>query len=137
MGQLLLFNIQNPEKQTAIRLTCMKLGLRWREIPPEQQGKSIETLLAGTEGEETDSDLQAADTFTDEMLLMDGLIQSDFHSLLDNLRLNGQSVRLKAVVTDHNRKWSALRLHRELRAEEEAMNRWKQQNAARKHHKRK
>ena len=134
MGELLLFNIQDPEKQTAIRLMSMRLGLHWRKIPPEQQGQSIEALLAGTESAAADADLQP---FTDEMLLMDGLSQSDFHSLLDTLRANGQSVRLKAVVTDHNRKWSAHRLHREICAEEEAMKRWKQQNAAKKHSKRK
>ena len=39
------------------------------------------------------------------------------HALLDELRREGKSVKLKAVVTDHNRKWTALRLRQELLAE--------------------
>ena len=30
MGELLLFNIQDPEKKIAIRLTALRLGLRRR-----------------------------------------------------------------------------------------------------------
>ena len=66
---------------------------------------------------------------------MHALSQAEFHELLDILRREGQSVRLKAVVTEHNRKWTALRLHRELCAEEQAMQRWKQQNQNKKHRK--
>ena len=44
-----------------------------------------------------------------------------FHGLLDKLRSTGQTVRLKAVVTEHNSSWSAVRLHRELLAEAAAM----------------
>ena len=47
MAELLLFNIQDPEKKTAIRLTALRLGLLCREIPPERQGETLEALLAG------------------------------------------------------------------------------------------
>ena len=70
-----------------------------------------------------------------ELLLMHTLSQAEFHELLDTLRREGQSVRLKAVVTEHNRKWTAQRLHRELCAEEQAMQRWKQQNRNKTHKK--
>ena len=132
MAELLLFNIQDPEKKTAIRLTAMRLGLLYREIPPERQGETLEALLAG---EAADNALAERDAFTDELLLMHALSQAEFHELLDTLRREGQSVRLKAVVTDHNKKWTALRLHRELCAEEEAMQRWKQQTKNKKHKK--
>ena len=63
------------------------------------------------------------------------LPQAEFHELLDTLRREGQSIRLKAVVTEHNKKWTAGRLHHELCAEEEAMQRWKQQTKNKKHKK--
>ena len=132
MAELLLFNIQDPEKKTAIRLTALRLGLLCREIPPERQGETLEALLAG---EAADTAPAERDAFTDELLLMHALSQTEFHELLDTLRREGQSVRLKAVVTEHNRKWTAQRLYRELCAEEQAMQRWKQQNRNKTHKK--
>ena len=130
MAELLLFNIQDPEKLTAIRLLSLRLGLKWRSVPPELQNLSIDELLNGADVGEIGS---TADPFTDEVLLMHALPQEAFHTLLDTLRREGQSIRLKAVVTDHNRSWTAARLHRELCAEEEAMKKWKQHGAAKKH----
>ena len=132
MAELLLFNIQDPEKKTAIRLTALRLGLLCREIPPERQGETLEALIAG---EVADAAPAERDAFTDELLLMHALSQAEFHELLDTLRREGQSVRLKAVVTEHNKKWTAGRLHHELCAEEEAMQRWKQQTKNKKHKK--
>lgn len=132
MGELLLFNIQDPEKKTAIRLTALRLGLRCREILPERQGETLEALLTGAAANPAQ---QEGEAFTDELLLMHALSQVEFHELLDTLRREGQSVRLKAVVTDHNRTWTARRLHRELCAEEQAMQRWKQQNRNKTHKK--
>ena len=122
MAELLLFNIQDPEKQTAIRLTALRLGLACREIPPDRQRLTIGELLENREC----SAPEAGEPFREEMLLMHALSQEDFHALLDTLRQNGQSVRLKAVVTDRNRGWTAERLRRELLAEEQAIQRWKQ-----------
>ena len=134
MAELLLFNIADPEKRTALRLMSLRLGLQCQEIPIEQQGRTIEELLNGTADESVKS---AEQPFTDELMLMHSLTQEDFHTLLDTLRREGQSIRLKAVVTDHNRKWTAQRLHRELCAEEEAMKKWKQQARGGPKHKKK
>ena len=135
MPELLLFNIGAPEKRTAIRLTALRLGLPCREIPPAMQGLTIEELLSGTpldcpagstalpasEGGTPSSSLKPQ--FEEELLLMHDLPQDDFHELLNTLRREGQSVRLKAVVTEHNRKWTAAQLFRALQSEDEAMRR--------------
>ena len=132
MGELLLFNIRDPEKKTAIRLTALRLGLSCREIPTERQGETLEALLSG---DAADLPQPEREGFADELMLMHALAQEEFHELLDTLRREGQSIRLKAVVTEHNRKWTAHRLHRELCAEEQAMQRWKQQNRNKTHKK--
>lgn len=134
MGELLLFNIQDPEKKTAIRLTALRLGLRCREILPERQGETLEALLSGAAANPAQQEGER-EPFADELMLMHALTQAEFHELLDTLRREGQSIRLKAVVTEHNRKWTAQRLHRELCAEEEAMKRWKQQTQNKRHKK--
>ena len=132
MGELLLFNIRDPEKKTAIRLTALRLGLSCREIPTERQGETLEALRSG---DAADLSQPEREGFADELMLMHALAQEEFHELLDTLRREGQSIRLKAVVTEHNRKWTAQRLHRELCAEEQAMQRWKQQNRNKTHKK--
>ena len=122
MAELLLFNVKDPEKQTAVRLTAMRLGLGCREIPPDRQGLTIGELLENR----VCSAPEAGEPFQEEMLLMHALSQEDFHTLLDTLRQNGQSIRLKAVVTDYNRGWTAAQLRRELLTEEQTIQRWKQ-----------
>lgn len=117
MASILLFNIHDGEKKTAIRLTAMRFGVACIEVSPEQQGLTLETLLTGK-----DADTPVCRTpFTDEMMVMHALSSEAFHTLLDTLRREGKSVRLKAVVTDHNRSWTAQHLHRELCAEAAAM----------------
>ena len=118
MAQVLLFNIA-PDKRRKLRFLLLKLGLGCREIPPEEQGKTI-GLLAGYPDGGRDADADAA-PFSGEMLVMDGLDSAQFHGLLDALRRERAAVALKAVVTEQNRLWSAARLFRELSAEHEAM----------------
>ncbi len=115
MGKVLLFNISDEKKRTAIRLTGLRFGYEVQEVPPERQGCTLEQLLQGDAGKD------GLPVFGDEMMLMAGLSSPAFHALLDTLRENGMPVRLKAVATEHNRGWTAERLHRELLAEAQAM----------------
>ena len=120
MAKLLLFNIDAPEKNTAIRLTAMRLGIGFREIPPERQGQSLADLL--TDSESTIP--TPSEPFSDEMLVMDGLDKVQFNGLLDGMRNLDARVGLKAVVTEQNLKWSPAKLHKELLAEREAMSKY-------------
>ena len=121
MPRILLFNIREEEKRTAIRLTALRHGITLQEIPPEYQSLMIEELLAGREAA-----VPCEDPFEEELLLMHELPSGTLQAFLDTLRTNGKTVRLKAVVTETNRKWTAKDLHRELLKEEEAIRRWKQ-----------
>lgn len=122
MPQILLFNIHEEEKKTAIRLTALRHKIALKEISPERQNLTIGELLSAVEVPSTPCD----SPFEDELLLMCELPSNTLQSFLDTLRRNGKTVRLKAVVTDTNRKWTAKELHRELLREEEAIRRWKQ-----------
>ena len=118
MPILLVFNVDNPEKRTAIRLISMRLGLSVRDVPPEYQSSSLAELLSDAQLGPPSVDFVP---FSDELLVMYDLPSTAFHDLLDTLRREGQSIRLKAVVTDHNRGWTALHLYQELCAEEAAV----------------
>ncbi|MCR5089536.1 MAG: DUF3783 domain-containing protein [Oscillospiraceae bacterium] len=119
MGKVLLFNISDEKKLTAVRLTGLRFGFEVQTVLPERQSCTVEQLLRGEDGE------NGTPVFGDEMMLMAGLASQAFHALLDTLRENGMPVRLKAVVTEHNRGWTAERLHRELLAEAQAMEKQK------------
>ena len=113
MGAVLLFNISDLRKIAIIRLLAYRYGIRLLEVDPEQQNQTIDRLLKDPD----EKALPCPDPFQDEMLVMHDLSGEAFHALLDTLRREGKSVKLKAVVTDHNRKWTAFHLHRELLAE--------------------
>lgn len=117
MGTILLFNIDDIQKKTAIRLIALQYGIRWVDVPQDQYNQTLEALLTG----KSSAVIKCNTPFQDEMMVMNGLAREAFHTLLDTLRIEGKSVRLKAIVTEHNRKWTALRLHQELIAEEAAM----------------
>ena len=116
MATLLLFNIQDETKRTAIRLLSIRFGCSVRDVPPEKQNMTISDLLSGLEDASPFSG-----PFSDEMMVMHQLPPQDMHTLLDTMRNNGCPVKLKCVVTETNRTWTAVRLHRELAAEEKAM----------------
>jgi len=117
MGTILLFNIDDNQKKTAIRLIALRYGIRWLDVAQEQQNQTLEALLTGKSSAVT----ECKTPFQDEMMVMSELPNEVFHTLLDTLRIEGKSVKLKAIVTDHNRKWTALRLYQELIVEEAAM----------------
>ena len=113
MGAVLLFNISDVRKKAVIRLLAYRYGIRLRDVDPEQQNMTIDQLLKDPEVKST----PCQDPFQDEMMVMHDLSKEAFHALIDALRREGKSVKLKAVVTGHNRKWTALRLHQELLVE--------------------
>ena len=117
MGCILLFNIHDSEKKTAIRLTATRFRVPCVEVSPDQQEQTLDALLTGNEAEVPACRVP----FTDEMMVMHALSSEAFHTLLDTLRKEGISIRLKAIVTEHNRNWTALRLYREISAEAAAM----------------
>ncbi len=117
MASILLFNVNDIRKKTAIYMTARKFGIDCRDISTDHQIHTIETLLNVNELPKMHCD----NPFTDEMMVMDLLTGAVFHDFLDTLRKDGNSIRLKAVVTDHNRNWNAIRLYHEISAEASAI----------------
>ena len=118
MATLLLFNINDEAKRTAIRLLSLQLGYTVRDVLPEQQNTKISDRLFGAKPVG-----QTPIPFTDEMMVMSGFSSQDMHTLLDGMRNNGCPVRLKCIVTETNKSWTAVRLYKELAVEDQAMRR--------------
>lgn len=119
MGRVLLYNFQEESRRKAVKAVLFRLCIPVREVPPEAQGLPLKTLL-GPEMPKA-GETAPAESFREEMIVMQGLEPRLFHGFLEGLKAAGIRVPLKAVVTEHNAEWSSLRLHAELRAEHLAM----------------
>lgn len=114
---VLLYNF-DPERGRRIKLLCLPLKIRPREVSPSQYNLPLETLLRGGEAPEGEE----VPAFTDEMLVMANLTGTQMNRFLQAFRRNKLSpVALKAVLTAANAAWDSVRLHRELKLEHEAM----------------
>ncbi len=119
MGRVLLFNFTAEARRKKVRALLFRLGLPGREIPPEDQGQTLAALLE--EQAHRPEKGKTEKGFSGEMLVMHGLSPKQFHGLVDGLRAQGLLTPLKAVTTETNLNWTALRLHEELTAEREAL----------------
>lgn len=119
-GTVYLYNMAG-DRSRMIRLLCVKLGLKVREVSPAEYGMSL-GAMTGTEGYEPEPASYEGQGFEDEMLLM-----KDFDGPMLNSFLNGframkiAPVALKAVLTETNCAWDSLKLHAEISAEHAAM----------------
>lgn len=134
MAKVLLYNLSGKDKLTRLRFLFFKLGIEGREVSPAEFDLPIGALV-GLEGQENAAADEGED-FSDEMLVLCGLSSPQFNALLAGMRQNHATVALKAVLTETNAAWSSRRLHRELAAEHEAMQKLKPKDAAKhsRHH---
>ena len=129
MTNVLLYNI-SKDKLPKLQFILFKLGLRARQVSPEEYAQPI-GYLAGLEGFKPAEAAPEA-PFTGEMLVIAGLSPQQFSAFLNALRQNRCTVALKAVLTEINAAWDSQRLHRELSAEHEALQRVKPTDAEKK-----
>ena len=119
MAIALLYNFKDAARLQKVRFSLFKLGVNGRVITPEELSHPI-GYLCGLEGFSPAAE-PAADSFSDEMLVLCGLSGPQLDALLSSLRRSRVIVALKAVITEDNAAWSSLQLHDELLHEHEAM----------------
>ena len=115
MAGALLYNVKDAARLQKIRFALFKLGISGRTVAPEEFSHPV-GYLCGLEGFSA-AEEPAADSFSDEMLVLCGLTGAQ----LDALRRSRVLIPLKAVVTEDNAAWSSIKLHDELFREHEAM----------------
>ena len=110
-----------PERLGALRLVCMMLRVQLKAVPREALSQPV-GYLAGVPGAEQADEAYAGDEAQEEMLVMCGFTRSDLDRLLAGIRKGRLgSVKLKAMLTQHNALWSGLALQKELAQEHEYM----------------
>ena len=117
---ILAYNF-TPERLGALRLICMMLKVQLRPVPREALTQPV-GYLAGVQGVEPSAESYSGDEAHEEMLVMCGFMRSDLDRLLAAIRKSRlQSVKLKAMLTQHNALWSGVELLKELAQEHEYM----------------
>lgn len=119
MAFVLLYNLSGKPKMQKLRFALAKLGLRAREVKPEELGHPV-GYLAGLDGFEPAA-TGAGEGFRDELLVMCGLTDAQVDALLGTLRRARVTVGLKAVLTEENAGWSSAQLYGELCRERDAL----------------
>ncbi len=119
MPEVLLYNLNDPDKLRRLRSVLLRQGIGARAVRYEEYGHPI-GFLTGYEGFEAGAPYTGED-FSDEMLLLDGFSSRELSALLDALRAARATVALKAVVTEHNAAWNSAQLHAAVKEEHETM----------------
>lgn len=115
-----------PEKSEADRLiksVMIRLGIRIRNIGPEQTGEKVGVLAGLTEAQSGEKTEEEPPVILEKMLVFCGLGRQKLEEVLFQLRRAGAPpVPMKAMMTEHNQGWSLYELYRELLEEHEKMN---------------
>lgn len=113
---LLAFNL-SAERAARVRQLAARCGILYRPVAPAEYAQPLAALCG--EGEPLPGSYEGPG-FEEEMLYMAFFPSALVHSLLDGFRLQRlPPVRLKAMMTDTNRAWDAVELHRNLMEEAE------------------
>lgn len=123
--EIVLYYGLTDGKQEALLLGLLgDLGIKARPVRQQETGMTVGQLAgseaAGIIGSEEENLTTA--TTTDSILVMAGLSDDRINTLLAAIRQTaGLTVTLKAVLTEHNSRWSFTNLAAELRQEHAVM----------------
>ena len=114
---VLFYTPENTERTRKLKGIFVRLGVRIRNISPEQMGETV-GFLAGLEGygpAEAGEDFPAQE---EEMLVMKNFTSRKIDELILAIRKAGlKKIELKAVVTPTNAGWTFYKLYEEIREE--------------------
>ncbi len=120
MAAVLFFNLSG-DKGRKVRMLCMKLGFKIRNVDPSEYMESI-GALAGVRDMALTGEKYDGPFFEDEMLVMKDFSNGDLDRFLKGFRsMKIPPVALKAVITETNSSWNCIKLHDEIKAEHEQM----------------
>ena len=120
----LLYNF-NEEKLKMIKMVCMMMQVRFKEVARAEYEQPLGALL-GISGIENHGEVYQGEEFQEEMLVLHGFDGSKLQKFLIALQRVGVGrIELKAMITENNKSWNGLALYEELCQEREALRRWK------------
>lgn len=110
----------NDTKAAKLKAVLVRMGIRIKNISPEQVNQTV-GYLAGFDGFEEEEQENCPDV-DEEIMVMKNFSNRRIDELLLNLRRAGvPKIDLKAVITDTNCKWKFYDLYLELKKEHDTM----------------
>lgn len=118
---VLYFSPKKTPQTAALKGLLIRMGIRIRNIAPEQVG-----ALAGAAGFEksgaaSTADPEALEKLQEEMLVLCNFSEARLDALLQGMRRSGIRIALKAMLTESNAGWTFLQLYEELLKEHAIM----------------
>lgn len=120
---VLYYTPEQSEKVTKLKGVLVRMGIRIRNISPEQVTQSV-GYLAGVDGYDAQEtgETDQLPVVGEEVLVMHRFTSRRIDELLLNLRKAGvPKIELKAVVTESNCPWTFYQLYEELKEEHDRM----------------
>ena len=115
----LLYNF-NEEKLKMIKMVCMMMQVRFKEVARAEYEQPLGALL-GISGIENHGEVYQGEEFQEEMLVLHGFDGSKLQKFLIALQRVGVGrIELNAMITEYNKSWNGLALYEELCQEREA-----------------
>lgn len=118
---VLLYNPKNSEKARKIKVVLLRMGVRIKNVTEDMLQQSVGSIL-GLEGYEEAVPSEAKGETEEEVLVMFGFTNGRIDTMLREFKKARISrVNLKAILTEHNVRWTFAALIEELQKEHEAM----------------
>lgn len=118
---IFLYHIPDDEAGKKLKGVCFRMGIRVREITPDQFHHPL-GYLAGLPGFEATEGSGDGRTFSEAMLVMKQFTSKRMDELFRQWKKAGvPRIPLKAVVTPQNAQWDSVTLYEELVREHQAM----------------
>ena len=106
----LLYNF-NEEKLKMIKMVCMMMQVRFKEVARAEYEQPLGALL-GISGIENHGEVYQGEEFQEEMLVLHGFDGSKLQKFLIALQRVGVGrIELKAMITENNKSWNGLALY--------------------------
>lgn len=124
MKETVLYYTPQPTKQSrTLKGILVRMGIRIRNIPPQQVNQTVGMLAGVPEFEEKADAVKASpsQSIPEEVLVLHQFSEQRLDALLLALRKANVRIALKAIVTNQNCGWTFYQLYEEIRQEHEKM----------------
>lgn len=124
MKETVLYYTPQPTKQSrTLKGILVRMGIRIRNISPQQVNQTVGMLAGVPEFEEKADAVKASpsQSIPEEVLVLHQFSEQRLDALLLALRKANVRIALKAIVTEQNCGWTFYQLYEEIRQEHEKM----------------
>lgn len=124
MKETVLYYTPQPTKQSrTLKGILVRMGIRIRNISPQQVNQTVGMLAGVPEFEEKADAVKASpsQSIPEEVLILHQFSEQRLDALLLALRKTNVRIALKAIVTEQNCGWTFYQLYEEIQQEHEKM----------------